>query len=230
MESLPIYVHAIFAVVILLIVYIFSKASNSKLVLLLLLSWMAYSGLLALYGFFENTSSIPPRFLLVVLPPLLLLLLLNLTKGGVKWMSGFDLSLITKIHVFRLFMELTLYWLFQHQLAPELMTFYGRNFDVIPALSTLFVHYVAFKGSRVNYKLLLYWNVGSLMILLFTVVNGVLSAPGPFQQFGFEQPNKGILYFPFIWLPAVAVPIVYYCHIISLRIIISYIKEQRMNS
>ncbi len=230
METLPIYVYVIFAAAVMFAVYFFSKASKSKLLLSFILAWMAFTGGLAWYGFFKNTASLPPRFLVAVLPPLLLLAVLNSTQKGIEWLTNFDLHLITKIQVFRLFMEFTLYWLFQYQLAPELMTFSGRNFDVIPALSAFLIYYIALKRDKTNYKLLLYWNVISLFILLFTVINGVLSAPGPFQQFAFEQPNKGILYFPFIWLPAVAVPIAYYCHVISLRIIFSKIKIEKRKS
>lgn len=34
--------------------------------------------------------------------------------------------------------------------------------------------------------------------------------------FGFEQPNRAILYFPFIWLPAIVVPTVFIAHLLSL--------------
>lgn len=224
MERLPIYVFVIFVTAVLLAVYFFSKASNSRMPLVLIPVWMALTGLLAWFGFFEETQVLPPRFFVVVLPPLLLLVVLNLTQNGVKWLNRFDLNLLTKIQVFRLFMELTLYWLFLHELAPELMTFKGRNFDIIPALSAILIYYVVLKRKNINYKFLMYWNIISLSILIFTVFNGVLSAPGPFQQFAFEQPNKGILYFPFIWLPAVAVPIAYYSHIISMRIIANHLK------
>lgn len=230
METLPIYVYVVFVAAIMFAVYFFSKASKSKLLLIFMLTWMAFTGVLAWYGFFENTSLLPPRFLVAVLPPLLLLVTLNSTRKGIEWLIKFDLHLITKIQVFRLFMELTLYWLFLHKLAPELMTFEGRNFDIIPALTSIFIYYLAFKRGKSNYKLLLYWNVISLFILVFTVINGVLSAPGPFQQFAFEQPNKGILYFPFIWLPAVAVPIAYYCHVISMRIIFFRISLENQKS
>ncbi|HLL95226.1 MAG TPA: hypothetical protein VK404_09645, partial [Spirosoma sp.] len=40
-----------------------------------------------------------------------------------------------------------------------------------------------------------------------------LAAPTPFQQIAFEQPNIGILYFPFVWLPSVVVPLVLMAHV-----------------
>ena len=50
-----------------------------------------------------------------------------------------------------------------------------------------------------------------LGLLANIVIIAVLSFPSPIQQFGFEQPNIGLAYFPFIWLPAIIVPIVLFC-------------------
>jgi len=35
----------------------------------------------------------------------------------------------------------------------------------------------------------------------------------PIQQFAFEQPNRAVLYFPFIWLPSVVIPIFIFSHL-----------------
>jgi hypothetical protein len=36
------------------------------------------------------------------------------------------------------------------------------------------------------------------------------------QQIALDQPNRGVTFFPFIWLPSVIVPIVLFCHLASL--------------
>lgn len=47
-------------------------------------------------------------------------------------------------------------------------------------------------------------------IFLYAVLKtGLKSTP-------FDQPNRGILYFPFSWLPTIVVPIVFFCHFASL--------------
>jgi len=43
------------------------------------------------------------------------------------------------------------------------------------------------------------------------------SATTPFQQFGFDQPNIGVGYFPFVLLPAIIVPIVLISHLAAIR-------------
>ena len=42
------------------------------------------------------------------------------------------------------------------------------------------------------------------------------SFPSPLQSMAFDQPNRAIMYFPFVWLPSIVVPIVLFSHIASL--------------
>jgi hypothetical protein len=102
---------------------------------------------------------------------------------------------------------------------PELMTFEGRNYDIILGITAPIIGWLFIK-KKINRHVLLLWNIVGLFFVLFILVNGILSAELPFQQFGFEQPNRGINYFPFVLLPATIVPIVIWTHlsdIIKLR-------------
>ncbi|WP_208646852.1 hypothetical protein [Pedobacter jejuensis] len=69
---------------------------------------------------------------------------------------------------------------------------------------------------------LLVWTFICLGLLLNIVVNAVLSASSPFQQFGFDQPNVTILNFPFSWLPAFIVPLVLFAHLATIRRLINH--------
>ena len=64
---------------------------------------------------------------------------------------------------------------------------------------------------------MLVWHVLALALLLNIVTIAVLSLPTPFQQFGLDQPNWGVLHFPFNWLPAVVVPLVLFAHLVAIR-------------
>ncbi|HYK56589.1 MAG TPA: hypothetical protein VEV15_08905 [Flavisolibacter sp.] len=109
---------------------------------------------------------------------------------------------------------------------PQLMTFEGRNLDVLSGLTAPLIYYYGFVKKSLGAKTLLAWNVVCLAILSFTVVNAVLSAPTPFQQFGFDQPNIAVLYFPFVWLPGTVVPLVYFSHLASIRRLLKEIKTK----
>jgi hypothetical protein len=96
------------------------------------------------------------------------------------------------------------------------MTFEGRNFDILSGLTAPLVAWLALRGDKVNRLLLIVWNLLAFGLLLNIMANAILSLETPFQQFAFEQLNRGVLYFPFIWLPAIIVPIVFVSHVISL--------------
>lgn len=100
---------------------------------------------------------------------------------------------------------------------PELMTFEGRNFDIISGISAPLIYYFGFVQKRLSNKIIIIWNVLCLMLLFNIVINAVFSAPFPFQKFAFDQPNIAILYFPFNWLPSCVVPIVLFSHIVVIR-------------
>jgi hypothetical protein len=217
METIPPYVFAVFLGTTGVALLLFIKASRTPSLWPILTGWMAFTGILAWTGLFEVTHTLPPRFLVAVLPPLLALIMVTASRNGRSWLSSFDLKWLTLLQAMRLPVEMVLYWLFLHELTPELMTFQGRNLDILTGITAGIIFYLVFIKRSAGRRLLLGWNLISLGMLLFTVTNGVLSAPSPFQQFAFDQPNVGVLLFPFIWLPAVIVPIAYYAHIISIN-------------
>lgn len=219
METLPLYIYGTFVLTVLAAIYLFVKASASRWLVILLLGWLVLTGALAWMGFFQVTDTLPPRFLIAVLPPLICLTILFSTSKGRAWLDQFDLKTLTLLQTMRIPVELVLYWLFLYQLTPELMTFEGRNFDILSGITAPLVYYFAFVQNKWRPQFLLIWNIVTLGILLFTVSNGILSAPSPVQQFAFEQSNVAVLLFPFIWLPAVVVPIAYYAHLISIRML-----------
>jgi len=96
------------------------------------------------------------------------------------------------------------------------MTFEGRNFDILAGITAPFVAWLAFRTGKTNRMLLVIWNVFALLLLLNIIINAAFSLPSPIQQFAFEQPNRAVLYFPYIWLPSVVVPIVLFAHLASL--------------
>jgi hypothetical protein len=65
------------------------------------------------------------------------------------------------------------------------------------------------------------WNILALVSLINIVTIAVLAFPSPFQSVGLAQPNVGVTYFPYVWLPSVIVPIVFFCHSASIWKLIS---------
>jgi hypothetical protein len=218
MEQLPLYIPAVFVLTALLTIVMLYKAGEfSKPLILMLLLWLVLQTVLSLSGFYLNTNGIPPRLTLALMPPVALILILLLTKQGRSILDGFDGTTLTLIHVVRVPVEITLYWLFIYKAVPEVMTFEGRNFDILCGLTAPLIYYLGYVKNRLNRLVLLAWNIFCLLLLINIVATAILSAPFEFQKFGFEQPNIALLYFPFIWLPGIIVPVVLFAHVVNIR-------------
>jgi len=218
MENLPAYIGFVFACTTALTLLIFYRASNySVITFILLMAWLATQYLISRTGFYTLTNTIPPRFVLLTIPPLLVIIGLFATDRGRRYLDALDLKTLTLIHLVRIPVELVLFWLFLHKTVPQLMTFEGRNFDILAGLTAPLIFYLAFRNQQTNKKPLLYWNFICLGLVLNIVINAILSAPFPFQKFGFEQPDIAVLYFPFVWLPCCVVPLVILSHLAAIR-------------
>ncbi|MEZ4827845.1 MAG: hypothetical protein R3C61_16400 [Bacteroidia bacterium] len=218
MESLPLYISLIFGVTTLLTVYFaYRAAHNSLWTLSTLAGWLLLQTPIALSGVYTQTDQMPPRFLLAVLPPLLVIIGLFVTARGRHFLDSLDQRWMTILHIVRIPVEIVLFLLFVHKTIPEVMTFEGRNFDILAGLTAPLIFYFGYNRKNLSRTILLGWNVVCLALLLNIVFHGVLSAPFPFQQFGFEQPNIALLHFPFIWLPCAIVPLVLLSHLATIR-------------
>lgn len=99
------------------------------------------------------------------------------------------------------------------------MTFEGRNFDILAGLSAPVVAWFGYHKQKLSKAALLGWNIICLGLLLNIVINAILSAPFPFQQFAFDQPDVAILHFPYTWLPGFIVPAVLLAHLVNIRLL-----------
>ncbi len=218
LNNLPNYISLLFGAITILTVFIFYKAAkHSKPVMIILLLWLALQAFAGLSGFYTVTDTVPPRFMLLILPPLILIIGLFTTHKGRSFIDSLDVKTLTILHIIRIPVELVLLGLFIHKAIPQLMTFEGRNFDILSGLSSPVVYYFAFVKHKLGRNALLAWNFICLGLLVNIVLNAILSAPFPFQQFAFDQPNIGLLYFPFVWLPCCVVPLVLFSHLASIR-------------
>jgi len=182
--------------------------------------WILIQSILGYSEFYKVTDSVPPRVALLLIPPLMMTITLFATKKGRTFIDGLDIRILTLFHVIRIPVEVILYWLFLHKAVPELMTFEGRNFDILSGISAPVIYYLVFVKMKLNRSALLIWNFICLALLLNIVFNAILSVPGTFQRFAFDQPNVAILVFPFIFLPSVLVPLVLFSHLASIRLVL----------
>ncbi len=221
MDTLPLYIGLVFGITLITALVLFYKATHSnKTVLAIIALWIATQSFISLTGFYKTETSLPPRFALLLLPPVVFIIILLSIKKGRAFIDGLDIKYLTLMHIIRIPVELVLLWLFMHKAVPELMTFEGRNFDILSGISAPIIYYLVFVQKKSVKTVLLIWNFICLALLLNIAFNAVLSLPTVFQQFAFNQPNIALLYFPFTLLPSVLVPLVMFSHLASIRKII----------
>jgi hypothetical protein len=218
MNTLPTFISIIFiATTILTIAFFYKAAQHCKVVLLILFCWVLLQTVLGLKGFYTNTATIPPRLLLLVVPPIFTIAALFITTKGRFFIDSLNIKYLTILHIVRIPVELVLFWLFLNKTVPQLMTFEGRNFDILAGITAPVIYYFSFIKSKIGKRTMIIWNCICLILLINIVINAALSTPSVLQQFAFKQPNIAILYFPFNLLPAVIVPLVLLSHLVSIR-------------
>ncbi len=227
MENLPLYIPILFGLSTVATLLLFISAvlnSNSELtrkksVYLFagFCIWLLIQAVLPLNHVYDTDAFPPKIFLLGIFPTILAILILFSTARGRQFIDSLPLKNLTYLHVVRIPVELVLFWLFLNKAIPELMTFEGRNFDIIAGITAPIIAYFGFVKAKLSRRTILVWNFICLGLLANIVVHALFSAPSPIQKFAFEQPNIAILYFPFSWLPTFVVPIVLFSHLVAIR-------------
>lgn len=217
MENVSVATDVIFILIALLTVgLLYWAAPKSVWLVVGICGWMVLQTYLAFTGFYEVQTT-PPRLVMLALPPALFIAGLFATARGRAFIDRMDIAKLTILHTVRIAVEIVLYFLFVAKAVPEIMTFAGRNLDVIAGLTAPLVYYYSFVKKVLPPSSLMLWNLTCLGLLLNIVVLAVLSAPSPFQKLAFDQPNVAIAHFPYVWLPSVVVPIVLLSHLAVIR-------------
>jgi hypothetical protein len=218
MNELSVFIPILFGVTTGLTVWQFYNASGkSKVVLGCLSVWLLFQAIIGLTGFYQVPQGFPPRFVLLIGPGLLFSVMLFLTEKGRRFLDSLNIRMLTILHAIRIPVEITLYYVFVAKLIPELMTFEGYNYDILSGLTAPLIYYLVFESKKLGSRGLLIWNFICLGLLINILVIAILSAQTPFQRLAFDQPNIGITFFPFVWLPSVVVPIVLIAHLAAIR-------------
>ena len=235
-EGLPVYIPVVFVLTTLFTVGLFIFAISQarfesipgRILIGFVSIWLLIHAALGSTNFYRNFETLPPRVFAFGVMPFLLLTFVYLILFR-RFLEALPLTILTLLHVIRIPVEIVLLWLAENGLVPFDMTFEGRNFDILSGITAPIVYFIAFRRGEVNRTLLIVWNIAALALLANIVTIAVLAFPSRFQTVGFGQPNVGVTYFPFIWLPAVVVPIVFFCHAVSLWKLISR-RDPQLNS
>lgn len=223
MNDVPAYVSIVFILTTFAAVAIFLQAVRSaglhtisgRILLFLLPLWIVLQTVLGIGGFYQATSVSPPRLLVFGVLPALAMIIIFFAFFG-SFIERLPIRFLTIIHVVRIPVELTIFWLFIAGFMPRMMTFQSLNFDIVTGVLSLIIFFAAFRRDSGNRPMLIAFNIVGLVLLFVIVSIAAFSIPSPIQQLSFDQPNRAVLFFPYIFLPTIVVPIVLACHIASL--------------
>jgi len=228
-QDIPLLTTLIFLVLCIVVFYFFLKmlikpfngheSKKNKFITSISISiWLAIQALLSQNGFYLDSYEMPPRALIAVGPPMLTIFILLYVLWRSEYVKKLSLNALTQIHVFRFPLEFfVLTGLASSGYIPDVMTYEGRNYDIVVGLTAPIIGYLYFYKKSISWKILLTWHIISLGFLLFITTHALLSLPYSFQVFGMDQPNIGVFYFPFIWLPTLLVGVGYFCHIFAIH-------------
>lgn len=196
------------------LVLFYNGTGRDKRVFYVSLCWLLATGVAAYAGFFLNTDARPPMAVFVIIPAILLCIffyrIINKSAVGTKT--------LLIVHALRVPVELVLYQLYLRKQVPIFMTFKGWNYDIVVGISAILIlGYLLLMKDRISRGFMLVWNITGIVFLGIIVSIAALSAPLPFQQLAFDQPNTAVLRFPFVWLPAYVVPVVLLSHLLLMR-------------
>lgn len=180
------------------------------------------SAVLSYTGFFADHDAMPPRLPVLLLLEMAVIIAFLFFKKSREYIKEMPITTLTHIHIIRVPVEIVLWWLFKEGIIDPILTFEGNNYDIIIGISAPFAGlFLVGLRSKSQFGAIV-WNLAGIVLLINIVYHAIVCTPYPFQKICFETPNTFIFTFPYIWLPAFVVPIVFFCHIASIYKLFTY--------
>jgi hypothetical protein len=183
----------------------------------LLAAWLLTIAALALAGAFFRAGMVAPWFAGVVSLSTAAGVAFVCSRSGAALLRRTPAAWLVGLQSFRVIVELVLWALALQGRAPLLLTFEGRNADILVGLTALPVAWLCFVRRAWPPWTAAAWNVAGIVILSNVVVHALLSAPTPFRLIETAPPTTIIATLPYVWLPGFLVPLAFSLHVASLR-------------
>lgn len=195
-----------------------------------IVGWLAFTGVLAWSGALLRAGTIPLYFPLLVLTPVLAGIFFLRSEPGDEVLSRLPATSPVVMQSFRIVMEVILWALALQGRVPYLITFEGRNVDILIGLTAWPVAWYCFVQRKWPVRIAMLWNVAGLLILANVVFSAYFSAPTPLRMI-FTQPPTGFIgTFPYVWLPTFLVPLAVWLHTASLMRKGGYFDRVKLNA
>lgn len=182
-----------------------------------LLGWMTFTAVLAKNGIFSQFETFPPPMFINLLIPIVVIIIWVRRPATKSILAGIPLYWVPAFQGFRVVVEFLLWALFVANVLPKQLTFEGYNFDVLSGILGIVLAIFLYRGISKPIRWLRLYNFLGLALLLTIVSMSILSMPTPFRQFMNDPTNEIMTTFPYVWLPALLVPLAFALHLLSLQ-------------
>lgn len=181
-----------------------------------IVAWLAFTAALAAGGVLLRQGTVPLYFPLVLVTPVLAGIFFLRSTPGSAVLSAMPPAWPVQMQSFRIVMEIVLWALAVQSRVPYLITFEGRNFDILIGLTAWPVAWYCFVQRKWPVRVAVLWNVAGLVILANVVFHAYFSAPTLLRIFFTAPATTFIGTLPYVWLPAFLVPLAVWLHAASL--------------
>lgn len=182
--------------------------------------WLGVTGALAHMDVLTPSGKGPPPVPLMATAAIIAGCVLALAVPGRRLAQRVSPAWVVAFQAFRVPVEMFLWLATAGGLAPPLMSFgppEGRNFDALAGLLGLTLGGFMLARRKVLPRwALLAFHLAGLALVMNVVVHAVLATPGPLQRIEGQVPWF-VATFPYVWLPALLVPLAVSGHVLGLR-------------
>ena len=179
--------------------------------------WLIYLSVLS-YTELLTDFSMPPKIPLMVVLPLIVLIVFSLfKKATADFVAITSVSWLIYIQSFRIIVELIIWGAYKQGIVPIQTTFEGYNFDVVVGLTAVPLAYYA-KRSKISPKVLILWNIASLLILANTVWYFISTAYFP-ELPGHDSTmvDPAFAKLPYLLIAGFFMPLALFIHALSIK-------------
>ncbi|MGE0813403.1 MAG: hypothetical protein AB7O28_12550 [Vicinamibacterales bacterium] len=185
-------------------------------------AWMIGTASLAASGALARFDRVPPPMPLFILSVFVLAFGVGLSTAGATLARAVPLSTLIGLQAFRLPLELVMHRAGTLGIMPPELSYGGYNFDVLTGAGALALWLLGRAGVAVPRAAVWTWNVWGLWCLAVITAIAITTSP-MVRAFG-DDPrhvNTWVLYFPYVWLPAVLVLIALAGHLVIARALLA---------
>ena len=163
--------------------------------------WLAANAAVGFSGVLLRFDARPPPFVVVLLLSVGVAVVVAVSDVGAA-LARLPLWLLVGFQAFRLPLELVMHEAAREGVMPAVMSFEGKNVDIVAGIAAIVVAISLQRGARPVWAGA--WLTLASATLLNVVVIAVLASP-LVRFFGDAELNIWIAYAPFVWLPTVLV-------------------------